>query len=259
MMAAEPLTAEVLRAGEFKRIGHWSLVKGAFLTLAGAAPAERGVYAFCRNGVVQYVGVASTSLAKRLYFYTRPGASQVTNLRLNKLLCEALSAGAEVDIYVALPVDLEWHGWTISGPEGLEAALIRKYHLPWNKRGVPAAVPPAPPRNTGLETSIASVATEAPTASSSAHEDLPITQIRSAGDKYLPLREHLLKCTEERVSMTFAQIQELVGPLPKSATLHRAWWANHQGNTQAKGWMPARYIAEPDPAHRTVIFRRFRY
>jgi hypothetical protein len=152
MSEAEPLTTEALRTGEFRRIGHWSLGKNASLTIVGTAPAERGVYAFSMEGVVQYVGVASSNLAKRLYFYSRPGATQVTNLRLNKPLREVLSSGAEIDIYVAPPADLQWHGWAISGPEGLEAALIRRYHLPWNKRGVPVAFPAAPPRDTGPET-----------------------------------------------------------------------------------------------------------
>ena len=79
------------------------------------------------------------------------------------------------------------------------------------------------------------------------------------GSKYLPLQEHLKSDGRDSVTMTFAQIAQLVGPLPKSASLHRAWWANHEGNSQAVGWMGARYLAEPDPAHRSVTFRRFSY
>lgn len=79
------------------------------------------------------------------------------------------------------------------------------------------------------------------------------------GDKYLPLQEHLIKDGRETITMTFDQIVNLVGPLPKSASIHRPWWGNHEGNSQAKGWMGARYLAEPNPAHRSVTFRRFTY
>lgn len=79
------------------------------------------------------------------------------------------------------------------------------------------------------------------------------------GDKYLPLAEHLRADGREVVSMTFDQIAKLVGPLPKSASVHRAWWGNHEGNSQAKGWMGAQYLAEPNPAHHSVTFRRYRY
>ena len=79
------------------------------------------------------------------------------------------------------------------------------------------------------------------------------------GDKYLPLQDHLKADGRDTVTMTFAQIAKLVGPLPKSASLHRAWWGNHEGNSQAIGWMGARYLAKPTPAHRSVAFRRFSY
>lgn len=79
------------------------------------------------------------------------------------------------------------------------------------------------------------------------------------GDKYLPLQNHLKADGREVVTMTFAQIADLVGSLPKSASLHRPWWGNHEGNSQAIGWMGARYLADPDPAHRSVTFRRFTY
>ena len=79
------------------------------------------------------------------------------------------------------------------------------------------------------------------------------------GDKYIPLREHLVNDGRESITMTFAQIATLVGPLPKSASVHRAWWGNHEGNSQATGWMGAKYLADPNPAHRSVTFRRFTY
>ncbi len=79
------------------------------------------------------------------------------------------------------------------------------------------------------------------------------------GAKYVPLLEYLRKRDDSQVTMRYDDIAKLVGGLPKSASLHRAWWGNHEGNSQAQGWMPARYLAEPDMSRRTVVFRKFNY
>jgi hypothetical protein len=41
--------------------------------------------------------------------------------------------------------------------------------------------------------------------------------------KYDPLRDYLAGKTGSEVRMTFAEVEELVGPLPDSARIHRAW------------------------------------
>jgi transcriptional regulator with XRE-family HTH domain len=76
------------------------------------------------------------------------------------------------------------------------------------------------------------------------------------GRKYQPLREHLEASGKEVVILNFAKVAALVGGLPPSAEKHREWWANHDGNSQAKGWMDAGYLAEPDAARRMITFRR---
>jgi hypothetical protein len=133
---AQPLLdARRLIEGGFHRVGRWSRDVSGALALDGTAPPIPGVYAFAIDGQVHYVGVASRNLAQRLYFYAKPGPSQPTNIRLNQLLKDTLARGAEVEVYIACPPALEWNGWPISAAEGLEAALIRDHHLPWNKRG----------------------------------------------------------------------------------------------------------------------------
>jgi transcriptional regulator with XRE-family HTH domain len=79
------------------------------------------------------------------------------------------------------------------------------------------------------------------------------------GAKYAPLLEYLRSRGDSQVTMRYEDVAKLVGGLPKSASLHRAWWGNHEGNSQAQGWMPARYLAEPDMSRRTVVFRKFSY
>jgi transcriptional regulator with XRE-family HTH domain len=86
---------------------------------------------------------------------------------------------------------------------------------------------------------------------------MPADTIGGKGVKYSPLQKFLRESGRDTVSLTFDQIARMVGGLPKSACVHRAWWGNHEGNSQAKGWMGARYLADPDPAHRSVTFRRF--
>lgn len=71
-------------------------------------------------------------IAKRLYFYGRPGITQRTSKRLNALIKGELLVSGSIEIYVAIPPDLEWNGLPIHG--GLELGLIKKYALPWNMR-----------------------------------------------------------------------------------------------------------------------------
>ncbi|WP_204009099.1 toll/interleukin-1 receptor domain-containing protein [Virgisporangium aurantiacum] len=65
----------------------------------------------------------------------------------------------------------------------------------------------------------------------------------STGDqprrRYDPLRVALAsrRGTDE-VTMTFVEIEHLVGPLPRSARVHRAWWAN-DSKVQAQAWKAA--------------------
>ena len=94
-----------------------------------------GVYAFVKDARAMYVGLATIGLAKRIYFYGKPGATQRTSKRLNATIKSELKAGSAIDIYTATPDDLDWNGLPIHGSAGLEMGLIKKFHLPWNKRG----------------------------------------------------------------------------------------------------------------------------
>ena len=146
------LSLSQITDGGFVHAGRWDLNAEGMLIFAGNAPKHPGVYIFVQAGRARYVGVASRSLAQRLYMYSRPGISQRTNIRLNAALCDELAVGSIVDVYVANPPDLEWNGWKVSGAEGLEAAIIRSFRLTWNRRGtIPTQMSPAltgrPPTN----------------------------------------------------------------------------------------------------------------
>lgn len=130
-----PLTVDVLIAGGFSFTGRWVLSKEGDLILDRPAGKGVAVYAFAKAEVVFYVGVATMGLAKRLYFYGRPGITQRTSQRLNKIIKEELRALPCIDIYAAAPPDFEWNGLPVQGSVGLELGLIKRFNLPWNMRG----------------------------------------------------------------------------------------------------------------------------
>ena len=77
--------------------------------------------------------------------------------------------------------------------------------------------------------------------------------------KYEPLTVFLRTQTKERVSMTFAEIERVVGfKLPASAIEHRAWWSNNPSNSvMTKAWLDAGYQSEQvDMEKRKLVFAR---
>jgi len=129
-----PLTVEHLVEGGFRHAASWTVADNE-VRIDRPLPKERGVYAFIIDGQAMYVGVATMGLAKRLYFYGKPGATQKTSLRLNDVIRRQITEdGNVIDIYVATPPQLEWNGLPVSGDAGLELGLIQTFRLPWNVR-----------------------------------------------------------------------------------------------------------------------------
>jgi hypothetical protein len=125
---------DALVAGGFTFAGRWVLSNTGHLVLDRPLTKAVGVYAFVKDGAALYVGVATIGLAKRLYFYGKPGPTQRTSQRLNGIIKNELMAAPFMDIYTAVPPDLEWNGLPVHGSAGLELGLIKKYALPWNIR-----------------------------------------------------------------------------------------------------------------------------
>jgi hypothetical protein len=128
------LLVEELVKGGFAFSGRWILSEAGDLSLDRPLPKAMGVYAFARDGIALYVGVATMGLAKRLYFYAKPGITQRTSQRLNGVIKSELQQVPFIDIYTGIPPDLEWNGLPIHGSAGLELGLIKKFALPWNMR-----------------------------------------------------------------------------------------------------------------------------
>ncbi len=72
--------------------------------------------------------------------------------------------------------------------------------------------------------------------------------------KYDPLAGHL-EGRGNRISMSFGEIEHLVGFLPKSARENRRWWGNDRTHVQARAWLSAGYkVSEVDIPNERVVF-----
>lgn len=78
------------------------------------------------------------------------------------------------------------------------------------------------------------------------------------GTKYHPLFERLLFSGQGHISMTFNEIEDVIGQrLPPSARQREEWWSNSaRGHSQARAWMRASYkTARVDLASEKVEFK----
>ena len=85
--------------------------------------------------------------------------------------------------------------------------------------------------------------------------------------KYAPLHDFLvqrflLQHTQKEWKTTFGELEGILGfRLPKSARIHRPWWANQQGvgggHSHALAWVMAGWhTAQVDLVDESLIFRR---
>lgn len=78
------------------------------------------------------------------------------------------------------------------------------------------------------------------------------------GSRYAPLAEHLQVGGKVEVTLSFAEIEELLGgALPISSRKSKAWWSNRDSGVQAAAWLQAGYrVFELDLAGERVTFRK---
>ena len=79
------------------------------------------------------------------------------------------------------------------------------------------------------------------------------------GSKYHPLYDYLRSHEQDEVTLTFNQIEKLVGgPLPEGAKIERGWWGNRKtGSAQALAWLKAGFkVKALDIERRKVIFAK---
>ncbi len=78
--------------------------------------------------------------------------------------------------------------------------------------------------------------------------------------KYEGLAARLAGSDSRTVTMMFDELDSLVGGLPQSAKVHRAWWANeHAGrHVQAHAWLGAGFRVDDVELGSKVVFTRSR-
>ena len=81
--------------------------------------------------------------------------------------------------------------------------------------------------------------------------------------KYDPLFEFLCRAADGPVSVTFDEVERLVGPLPASAMKSKQWWGNEATggrHVHAKAWLNAgRHVERVDLSGRVVSFSAARW
>lgn len=80
----------------------------------------------------------------------------------------------------------------------------------------------------------------------------------SNGKKYARLRELLTAIDEAEITLSFAELESMLGfPLPDSAESYPAWWANQTpASGQSRAWTSAGWRAYPNLKARSVTFRK---
>ncbi|MVN87611.1 hypothetical protein GO986_12625 [Deinococcus sp. HMF7620] len=84
--------------------------------------------------------------------------------------------------------------------------------------------------------------------------------LKTIGKKYLALAEYLARIQDDTTTLTFNEIEQLLGaPLPATARGQhaRAWWANTDTHSQGKAWLAVGWkTITINPEQETVEFRR---
>ncbi len=125
-----------LKAIGFKHIGNWILEGGVLkLNQFDMKKSIPALYAFISETNILYVGKTNQMLAKRLYFYAKPGPTQSTNIRINANLKQAVLDGQSIDI-IAFHDDIpkKVGSFILNLSAGLEDDIIRQISPLWNVR-----------------------------------------------------------------------------------------------------------------------------
>lgn len=76
--------------------------------------------------------------------------------------------------------------------------------------------------------------------------------------KYEPLGQFLRGERRQRIAMTFAEIERILGARLPPSKQHRAWWSNNpDNNVMTREWLDAGYETESvDTVSGKLVFRR---
>ena len=76
--------------------------------------------------------------------------------------------------------------------------------------------------------------------------------------KYEPLERFLRNQTSDEVTVTFGDIEQIVGFKLPPSRLNRAWWSNNPtNNVMTRAWLDADFVTEKvDIKNQRLVFRR---
>lgn len=80
----------------------------------------------------------------------------------------------------------------------------------------------------------------------------------NTSSKYARLNEFLVDRSDNEIELSFAELERILGsPLPESASVYPAWWANQTPpSSQSSAWMSEGWRAYPNLKARRVTFRK---
>ena len=84
----------------------------------------------------------------------------------------------------------------------------------------------------------------------------PAFNLEKVSAKYRALSQYLISSNEPRVTLTYSQIEEILGfPLPDNAIKFKhTYWANTETHSYASSWMAVGYKARVDTDSNAVTF-----
>ena len=90
----------------------------------------------------------------------------------------------------------------------------------------------------------------------STHQPRVAVQIDKVSTKYRGLAEYLLSSNETKVTLSYSQIEEILGfALPDTARkFKQSYWANTETHSYASSWMAVGYKTRVDVDSDTVTF-----
>lgn len=133
-----PTDISLLKGAGFEHVATWHRDSANRVSFLGQLPSSPGLYLFVEGEVIQYVGSASDGLHRRMRNYQRRQNARNSPRPVHASLTDALMRGASIAVYVKVVGESEqcdWNGLPVDILLGIEAALIKKVHPAWNRRG----------------------------------------------------------------------------------------------------------------------------
>jgi hypothetical protein len=131
---------------QFQKIGEWKLFNDELsieyeTNTSYILNLPNALYSFIissnNDDLIGYIGKTSKSIKNRFQGYLNPGINQKTNIRVSNKIKETILLNKQVFIYVLIDIEpLQWGGFSINLPAGLEDSLVNNLKPIWNIAGV---------------------------------------------------------------------------------------------------------------------------